>query len=52
MWETTDDAADAAEPLTHEMPCVRCGHPPHLFLPCGDDCECEPEGMPGERLTG
>ena len=51
MWETTSDAENS-EPLTHEMPCPRCGHPPHLFLACGDDCECEPDGMPGDRLTG
>ena len=37
--------------LTHEMPCPRCGHAPHLHLPCGDGCECEPDGMPGDRLT-
>jgi hypothetical protein len=52
VWEIPDEKSDDAEPLTHEMPCPRCGHPPHLFLACGDDCECEPDGMPGDRLTG
>jgi hypothetical protein len=51
MWETPPDDGSGAEPLTHEMPCPRCGHPPHLFLACGGDCDCEPEEMPGERLT-
>jgi hypothetical protein len=61
MLETTDSSADehadehagnTSEPLTHEMPCVRCGHPPHLFLACDADCDCQPEGMPGDRLSG
>lgn len=51
MWETAS-AEDDTDHLTHEMPCPLCGHPPHLYLECGPDCECEPEGMPGERLTG
>jgi hypothetical protein len=40
------------EPLSHDSPCVRCGHPAHLFLPCENGCDCEPTLMPGEdRLT-
>ena len=39
-------------PLSHEPPCVRCGHPAHLFLPCGDGCECQPTLMPGEERFG
>jgi hypothetical protein len=50
MWEIEPD--DNAATLSHEMPCPRCGHPPHLFLRCGDECDCEPEEMPGDRLTG
>jgi len=50
MWETPREDDGGAEPLTHEMPCPRCGHPPHLFLACGGDCDCQPDEMPGERL--
>ena len=28
--------------LTHDMPCPRCGHAPHSYLPCSDECECVP----------
>jgi hypothetical protein len=49
MWDSARD--DEVAPLTHEMPCPRCGHPPHLFLACGEGCACEPDEMPGERLT-
>jgi len=39
-------------PLSHEPPCVRCGHAAHPFLPCGNECDCQPTLMPGqERLT-
>ena len=51
MWETAC-SDDTETNLTHEMPCPRCGHPPHRFLACGGDCECEPEDMPGDRLAG
>ena len=39
MWDTvqTND-----EHLTHDMPCPRCGPAPHVYLECGDGCECEP----------
>jgi len=50
MWETPR-SEEAERILTHEMPCPRCGHPPHLFLACGGDCECKPDGMPGDRLS-
>ena len=43
---------ERAEPLSHDSPCVRCGHPAHLFLPCEGGCDCEPTLMPGEdRLS-
>jgi hypothetical protein len=44
---------ERAGPLSHDTPCVRCGHAAHLFMPCGDGCDCEPTPMPGEdRLSG
>ena len=38
-----------AEPLCHDAPCVRCGHAAHLYLACGDGCDCQPTLMPGEE---
>ncbi len=43
------ETADSDEPLSHEPPCVRCGHAAHTFLECGDGCECQPTLMPGEE---
>jgi hypothetical protein len=43
---------DGVEPLSHDAPCVRCGHAAHPFLPCGHGCDCQPTPMPGdERLS-
>lgn len=27
-------------PLSHDMPCIFCGHAAHHYLPCGDECAC------------
>ena len=35
--------------LSHDMPCLRCGHAAHTFLACGDGCDCRPALMPGEQ---
>ena len=51
MYDTANEDEPATN-LSHEMPCPRCGHPPHLFLTCQDTCDCEPDEMPGDRLTG
>jgi len=49
MWDTVQDAVPAgAHHLSHDMPCVRCGHGVHTFLACGDGCECQPALLPGE----
>jgi hypothetical protein len=45
MWDTVQTSADH---LSHDMPCVRCGHAAHTFLDCGDGCDCRPVLMPGE----
>ena len=34
--------------LSHDLPCQRCGHGVHTFLPCGDRCDCPPVVLPGE----
>ena len=39
-------------PLSHDAPCVRCGHPAHPYLPCGGRCECQPTRMPGDSGPG
>jgi hypothetical protein len=39
MWDTLDTNAVH---LSHDMPCPQCGHPPHLYLACGDACDCVP----------
>jgi len=46
------EESDGAEPLTHDAPCVRCGHAAHPYLACGTGCDCRPTLMPGdERLS-
>jgi hypothetical protein len=37
MWDTV---VEQTSTLTHEMPCVVCGHAPHTYLPCSDFCDC------------
>jgi hypothetical protein len=44
--EPDDDEA----PLTHDLPCVRCGHAAHPYLVCGSGCDCQPTRMPGQGL--
>lgn len=44
MWDTVEPTAQL---LSHDMPCPQCGHAPHTFLACGDECDCRPHGMPG-----
>jgi len=39
-------------PLSHDLPCVTCGHPAHPYLPCGGGCDCRPTPLPGERGPG
>ena len=35
-----ESGSDDAGPLTHDPPCVRCGHAAHPYLVCGDGCDC------------
>ncbi len=39
MWETRELEPAA---LSHDLPCLHCGHPPHTYLPCSDGCACRP----------
>lgn len=44
MWDTirSDD-----HPLSHDLPCQRCGHAMHTYLACDAGCECVPVSPPG-----
>ena len=42
MWDTVDNVPEQGTHLSHDAPCVRCGHAPHTFLPCSDTCDCTP----------
>jgi hypothetical protein len=45
MWDTV---VESSTHLSHEMPCPRCGHEVHRYLPCSDLCSCAGTRMPGE----
>jgi hypothetical protein len=40
MWDTV---VDISTHTTHDLPCPRCGHGGHRFLPC-DHCGCGESG--------
>jgi hypothetical protein len=44
MWDTVQTTTMT---LSHDMPCAQCGHALHVYLECGDGCECQPQVMPG-----
>jgi hypothetical protein len=44
MWENDQHPPVV---LSHDMLCLYCGHALHVYLTCGDDCECGPHEMPG-----
>jgi hypothetical protein len=37
MWDTV---IESTTHLSHEMPCPRCHHSVHRYLPCSDQCDC------------
>ena len=37
MWDTVEKTSSR---LTHDVPCPRCGHATHTYLPCSDTCGC------------
>jgi hypothetical protein len=39
MWDTVQTDG---EHLTHDMPCPHCGHGLHVYLECGNGCDCTP----------
>jgi hypothetical protein len=42
-WPT----APANTPVPHDMSCAQCRHGLHVYLACGDGCDCGPQMMPG-----
>ena len=48
MWDTVE-ASDIH--MSHDLPCPRCGHAAHSYLPCSDVCDCAWSGMPGATST-
>ena len=47
MSDTSESTTTARAPLSHDMPCVRCGHALHVYLACDESCACGPQAMPG-----
>ncbi len=39
MWDTV---LTNTVHLSHDRPCVTCGHATHTYLACGDLCDCVP----------
>ncbi len=48
MWDTV---SNNDQPLSHDLPCPRCGHAVHTFLSCDAHCDCAPFVMPGSDLA-
>jgi hypothetical protein len=46
MW---DSVTDSEHHLSHDLPCPRCGHGVHTYLPCDEGCDCAPCPMPGSQ---
>lgn len=50
MWDTAQDTENTnvrSFPMSHFLPCPRCGHEVHTYLACSDTCPCAPVVMPG-----
>ena len=47
MW---DKVIDDRDHLSHDLPCLRCGHAVHTYLACDVSCDCAPCVMPGSQL--
>ena len=48
-WHTAHaDTSDVTRtPVPHDMSCAYCEHGLHVYLVCGDGCDCGPQTMPG-----
>ena len=47
MWDTPQTNPQGIVHLSHDLPCPRCGHGTHTYLPCSDACACVPPAVPG-----
>jgi hypothetical protein len=50
MWDNTQNLQNTnvrSFPVSHFLPCQRCGHEVHTYLACSDTCSCAPVIMPG-----
>lgn len=50
MWDTAQHSENTnvrSFPMSHFLPCPRCGHEVHTYLACSDTCGCAPVVMPG-----
>ena len=50
MWDTAEHPENTdvrSFPMSHFLPCPRCGHEVHTYLACSDTCACAPVVMPG-----
>ena len=45
MWDVPEHSKPT--PLPHDMSCTHCGHALHVYLECGDGCDCAPHVLPG-----
>jgi hypothetical protein len=48
MWDTV---VEISTHLSHDLPCPRCGHGGHRYLPC-DHCACAGDLAASEDMVG
>lgn len=44
MW---DSVIEHTFQLSHDRPCLACGHAEHTYLPCDSVCGCPRSPVPG-----
>ncbi len=44
MWDVIESNS---RHVSHDMPCLECGHAVHVFLPCDAECGCVRSPIPG-----
>lgn len=46
MWDLAELSSTGTH-LSHDPPCLTCGHAAHHYLSCSDTCGCVPPPVPG-----
>ena len=46
MWDTVQTNQ---KHISHDLPCLHCGHAAHTYLACSDTCACVPSPPPGRQ---